>query len=56
MIEVIVRNEYDVDGRQVFEGKSWREEALGAGPLCGRRAFIPNRIDEDIDAVDFDQR
>src|ERR1700753_4020816 len=55
MVVVIVRDENDIDGRQVFERESGREEALWTEPLCRRGTFIPHRIDEDADAIDFDQ-
>ncbi len=56
MIVVIVRNKHGVDRRQIVQRDRWREEALWTGPLHRTRAFIPNRIDKEAHALDFNQR
>jgi hypothetical protein len=41
---------------QRLKRERWRKEALWASPLRGGGAFIPNRIDEDAHAINFNQR
>src|ERR1019366_6829853 len=56
VVVVIVRDEDDVDRWQIFECKRRRVKALRTGPLCRGCAFIPDGIDENTNAVDFNQR
>src|SRR5580692_5776704 len=55
MIVVIVGNKNGVYGRQIVQRERWREEAFWTGPLGWTRALVPNRINEDAHAINFNQ-
>ena len=53
VIVVIMADEYEIDGRKVFEFDSRGAHSLGADPLEGTGAFTPDGISENIQSIDL---
>src|SRR5207248_2652918 len=56
MIVVIVADEREIDRWQVFEAKARRAVAAGTGEADRRGALGPDRIGEDVDPVELQER
>ena len=56
MVVVVVRDEDDVDWRQVLEREAGRGHALGTGEPDGARAIRPLRIGQNVHPVQLDQQ
>ena len=56
MIVVIVRKDYRVNRRQAVEFNSRRDPAPGPNELQWRRTHAPNRIEENVQSRDLDEK
>ena len=56
MIVVIVADEHEIDRRKIFEADAGRPVSLRTDRADRRRALGPDRIGEDVHAVDLNQR
>ena len=56
VVVVIVRDQHDVDGRQILEAHAGRRHPLGAGERQRAGALRPLRIGEDVHAGELDQQ
>ncbi|MNL64903.1 hypothetical protein D3C87_1891720 [compost metagenome] len=56
VIIVIMGNDHDVDGRQVFKGDAGRDDASGAYEGKRTGALRPDRVGQNIEAADLDQQ
>src|SRR3982751_269631 len=56
MIVVVVREDYDIDGRQRIEIDGGRNPSLRTSELNGGRPLAPDGVDQDIAAADLDQK
>src|SRR5579859_8199719 len=56
MIVMIVADENQIDRRKILEADAWRAMTLRSEKPDRRCALGPDRIGEDVDAIELDQR
>src|SRR5580704_18952662 len=55
MIVVVVRNQNEVNHRQLGQRKWCFKKTFRAGPVHRRGALVPNGIHEHVDAINLDE-
>ena len=56
MVVMIVRDQDEMDGRQVFESQAWGHQPFGAGEADRARAFRPVRVCEDVQPLQLNEQ